>query len=233
MAFEDDRRAWMPLLAIGVIIIGLAIGLLVVARNDDDDGVTGTLPTSFPSLPSETTSPATAPPPTSSPASAPDTATVGTISPNTTGTAQAGDADAALADLASQASASQVTPIVRIGSGQYAMLLATGTGRLVRWNGTAWEDAATIDPPGIIDKVQAADVTGDGEAEFVVSLGGLDQQAGVYGQQGFSFDFLPFNTTTGLQDFVDGLVYRFGQLESPFGGRTLIWTWTGRMFETR
>ncbi len=48
---------------------------------------------------------------------------------------------------------------------------------------------------------------------------------------------LPFNTVTGKQDFVDGLQLRFGKLQSPFtdssGTRTLTWTWTGRMFETR
>ena len=126
-----------------------------------------------------------------------------------------------------------MSDIVQIGAGSYAMLIVTGIGRLVRWSGTQWDDAATVDPPGIIDSVQTADVTGDGVPEFIISLGGLDQPGGVYGQQGFSFDFLPFNTTNGLEDFVDGLELRSGQLESPFGGRTLIWTWTGRMFETR
>jgi hypothetical protein len=242
MAFDDDdRRIWLPLVAVGVVIVGLAIGLLVVSRGDDDNGkVSGTLPDSFPAAATtSSTSPAT-PPATTAPATSPvvsvgPTVTIraGTV-PSSGG---ANDPDTALAALAAQSSASQTSDIVQIGSSPYAMLLVSGTGQLVRWTGSAWEEAATVDPPGIIDTVQTADVTGDGQPEFVIGLGGLDQQGGVYGQQGFGFDFLPFNTTTGAQDFVNGLELKFGQLESPFqdasGARTLIWTWTGRMFETR
>jgi hypothetical protein len=245
MPFDDednDRRAWTPLIVVGVVIVALAIGLLVVSRSDDKgDQVTGTLPASFPTA--ATTAPPTTPPPTTAPVTeAPLTAPPVTIVPvrpdesddgATTSAGGSADSDTALAELASQESATEVTGAVRIGSGLYAMLLVTGTGRLVKWSGTQWEDAATVDPPGIIDSVQTADVTGDGVPEFVIGLGGLDRPGGVYGQQNFSFDFLQFNTTNGLVDFVDGLELRIGQLESPFGGRTLIWTWTGRMFETR
>jgi hypothetical protein len=243
MAFDDDdRRGWIPLIAVGVVIVGLAIGLLVVSRRDDEASqVTGTLPDSFPSVATASSTPPTTPPPTTAPATAP----VVTVAPATTepdggATTSPGattDPDAALAELDSQMNASEVSGAVRIGSGLYAMLIVTGTGRLVRWGGTQWEDAATVDPPGVIDSVQTADVTDDGVPEFILGLAGLDQLGGVYGQQGFSFDFLPFNTTTGPADLVAGLQYRFGQLESPFrdasGTRTLIWTWTGRMFETQ
>ncbi len=235
----DDRRVLTPLIAVGVLVVALAIGLLVVSRDDDTDQTSGTLPESFPALTTTSTAPPTTPAPTTAPATAPS----GTVAPTSvepgTATSAGGttDPDSALADLASQSSATETSDIVRIGSRVYAMLIVTGSGRLVRWDGAQWENAATVDPPGIINTVQAADVTGDGESEFIIGLGGLDRPGGVYGELGFEFDFLPFNTTTGLEDFVDGLEFRFDQLESPFrdasGTRTLIWTWTGRMFETR
>jgi hypothetical protein len=239
MALDDDeRRNWLPLVAIGVIIVGLAVGLLVVSRQDENGNANGTLPGSFPAAATTISAPPTTPPP-STPAATVPAVTVGPTVTIARGSAPTptDDPAAALTALAADESASETTDIVRIGSSQYAMLVVSGSGNLVRWDGSEWRSVATVDPPGTIDTVQTADVTGDGEAEFILSLGGLDNPGGVYGQLGFSFDFLPFNTTTGLEDFVDGLELRFGQLQSPFrdasGTRTLIWTWTGRMFETQ
>jgi hypothetical protein len=238
---DGDRRAWTPLIVVGVIVVALAVGLLVVSRNDDGGAQdTGTLPVSFPDLTTAITTPPTTLPPTAAPATEPPV-TVAPVAPApdesdevaTSSADGSADPDTALAQLAEQESATETSDAVRIGSGLYAMLIVTGTGRLVKWNGARWGQTATVNPPGIIDSVQTADVTGDGVPEFVLGLGGLNQPGGVYGRGVLSFDFLPFNTTDGLKDFVNGLKLRFGKLQSPFGTRTLIWTWTGRMFETR
>ena len=241
MAFEDDhdddlghRRQWTPLIVVWAVVVVLAIVLLVVSRNDDGDvQLTGTLPPTTAS-----TAPPTAAPPVTVPATAPPVTPIVPVPDGfddgaTTSVVGSTDPDVALAELASQELATEVSEPARIGSGLFAMLIVTGSGRLVTWNGTQWEVVTTVDPPGIIDSVQTADVTGDGVPEFVIGLGGLDEPGGVYGEQGFTFDFLPFNTTNGLEDLVDGLELSLGQLQSPFGTRTLIWTWTGRMFETR
>jgi hypothetical protein len=241
---DDDRRAWLPLAAVGALTTVVFLAAFLVFHHDDDAGTaSGTLPATFPALttvpstvaPPTTPAPATTPPPAAAnpPAVAPPRPAIS----NTTTTSVSGNPRQALRDLGDQRAASTVSDIATIGSDLYAMLIIGGNGDVVRWDGRQWIQETTANPPGVINAVQVIDVTGDGTKDFVVGLAGPNQAGGVYSRQTFQFQFLPFNTTTGRKEFIDHLQVDSGQLQSPFidatGTRTLTWTWTGRMFETR
>jgi hypothetical protein len=245
---NDERNAWLPLVAVVVLIAVLFVAVLLVFRRDDNGAEpTGTLPASFPDETTVPTTPATTTPPTVAPTL--PVVVVPTFPPATdedggegivTSTTQVEflpDASDALDAYATQAGASETSDVVPIGADLFAMAIVSGRGRLLRWDGRAWEVADLVDPPGTMRSVDTVDVTGDGIRDFIIGLAGLDQPGGVYSRATFEFQFLPFNTVTGLEDFVDGLQVRLGKLQSPFrdasGTRTLTWTWTGQMFETR
>jgi hypothetical protein len=238
---DDERRAWLPLLAVGVLIGVLALALFLAFRREDDAGsVSGTLPASFPALTTapptvSTAAPTTAVALTAPAAVAPPRTTRGGGGARQTTTTHSGDPQTALDDLADQSGAT-TSDIVPLGNDLFAMFLRAGSGRLLRWDGSHWADSAIVDTPALIKTVDTADVTGDGVPDFIVTLEGLNNPAGVYSGQLLQFQFLPFSTVNGLQDFVDNLQVEIGQLVSPFtdtsGTRTLVWTWTGRMFET-
>ncbi len=246
---DDERNAWLPFVIIAALIILLFLALIIVFRRDDDaQRAEGSLPQSFDpvtSAPATTTTTSTIPPTTPPPVVVPPTAAPG--GNGSSGTeAPSGDATTlpllrgpavALEQTAQRAAATKTSDIVPIGSDLYAMILVNGEGRLLRWDAREWQEADRLDPPGSIRDVTTADVTGDGVQDFLITLGGLRQPGGVYSRATFSFGLLPFNTVDGKEDFVDGLVLRLGKLQSPFrdasGSRTLTWTWTGEMFETR
>ena len=86
--------------------------------------------------------------------------------------------------------------------------------------------------------METADVTDDGLVDFVITLSGPRQLGGVFSRATFAFDWLPFATPEGRQDFVDQLVLESGELRSTgldSEGRPAIvsWRWTGRQFEQR
>jgi hypothetical protein len=244
---DDERRAWLPLLAVGALIAVLSLALFLAFRGEDDaGGVTGTLPASFPQLttvaptvsttPPTTAAPVTATAPVATPPARRPTTGGGAPVSQTTTTLSSSDPQTALDDLAAQSGAT-TSDIVPIGVNLFAMAVRAGSGQLLRWDGSQWAESAIVDAPALIKTVDTVDVTGDGVPDFLVTLEGLDSPAGVYSGQMVQFEFLPFNTVNGLQNFVDNLQVELGQLVSPFtdtsGTRTLVWTWTGQMFETR
>jgi hypothetical protein len=241
---DDERRAWLPLVAVVALIGVLSLALFVAFRNEGDaDGVTGTLPASFPALTTAAPTTSTTPPTTAAPAPVTTlpvprrtTPTGGVAGGRQTTTTVNGNPQTALDQLADQTGAT-ASDIVPVGVDLFAMLVRAGSGRLMRWDGSEWAESALVDAPALVRTVDATDVTGDGVPDFIVTLEGLNNPAGVYSAQMLHFQFLPFNTTNGLQDFVANLRVELGQLVSPFtdasGTRTLVWTWTGRMFETR
>jgi hypothetical protein len=241
---DDDRRTWMPLVAVVALIAVVFLAVYLAFRSDDGTGgATGTLPASFPSVPATastvpttTAPPSTSPPPPVTTARRAETGGGATKPATTTTVAGPGNPRAALQALSDQLGASVTSDVVTMGSDLYAMLVVGGNGDVRRWDGDQWVHTDTADAPGIITKVQVADVTGDGTRDFVVTLSGINAAGGVYSRQTFQFQFLPFNTTTGLQEFVNHLVLNGTRLQSAFvdssGARTLTWTWTGRMFET-
>lgn len=242
---DDDRRAWLPVVVVVALIGVLSLALFLVFRDEGDaDGVTGTFPASLPALTTVAPTAPTTAPATAAPATVPAPVTTrtparrqqtgaGVGAPTSTVN---GDPQAALADLADQSGA-KASDIVPVGVDLFAVLVRAGSGRLVRWDGSQWAESATVDAPAPIRSVDTTDVTGDGVPDFVVTLEGLNNPAGVYSAQLLQFEFLPFNTVNGLQDFVANLRVELGQLVSPFTDafrtRALVWTWTGRMFETQ
>jgi hypothetical protein len=244
---DDERNAWLPFVIVAALIVLLFLALIIVFRRDDEvDRAEGSLPLSFdpvPSAPASTTTASTIPPATPPPVVVPTTKASGgsgssrTDAPSLASTTLVGGPAEALAQAAERAGATTTSDIVPIGADLYAMILVNGRAQLLRWNAREWEVADRLDPPGTIRDVATVDVTGDGIQDFLITLGGIGQPGGVYSRATFEFGLLPFNTVTGQEDFVDGLVYRLGKLQSPFrdasGSRTLTWTWTGEMFETR
>ena len=243
---DDETNAWLPFVIVAALIVLLFLALIIVFRRDDDvERAEGSLPESFDSL---TTEPATTATTSTLPPTTPPTVVVPTTrggsnrteAPPVGETTQPaiGSPSEALAQTAQRLGATVTTDVVPIGSDLFAMIVVNGRGQLLRWTTQrTWEVADRIDPTGAIREIETVDVTGDGVPDFLISLGGLGQPAGVYSRATFEFGMLPFNTVDGKQDFVDGLVYRLGKLQSPFrdasGSRTLTWTWTGEMFETR
>jgi hypothetical protein len=142
----------------------------------------------------------------------------------------------ALQEYADDIGATEVSDIASVGGDDYAMLVVSGSGQLASWDGDAWSFEEQVSTPSAVTRVDTADVTGDASPDFVVWLSGINRPGGVYGRTTFQFDFLPFNTTDGRRSFVAGLALDGNRLESPFrdvnGTRTLLWRWTGRMFET-
>jgi hypothetical protein len=245
---NDDRNAWLPFVIIAALIVLLFLSLIIVFRDDDEaDRAVGSLPASFDSLTIPTsTTPPTTPPTTELALVIPTTAETDGTRPSRTDapgrdattTTQVDGPEEALTQRAQQLGATVTTDVVPIGSDLYAMVVSGGRGQLLRWSPQRqWDVVDRINPPSAIRTVETADVTGDGTQDFIITLSGVGQPAGVYSRATFQFGMLPFNTLTGQEDFVDGLVYQFGRLQSPFqdtsGTRLLIWTWTGRMFETR
>jgi hypothetical protein len=246
---DKDRNAWLPFAIVAALIVLLFLSVIIVFRREDDvERAAGSLPATFDSVttaPATTTSTSTLPPTTTPPVAVTTTRSPGTGSSRTD--APSNDSatlpilaspDEALQQAAALAAATETSDIVPIGSDRYAMIVVGGQGQLLRWSPQrTWEVADRLDPPGSIREVTTADVTGDGAKDFIITLAGVDQPGGVYSRATFTFGMLPFNTINGRQDFVDGLVYQLGKLQSPFqdvsGSRTLTWTWTGNMFETR
>jgi hypothetical protein len=245
---DDDRNAWLPFAIVAALIVLLFLALIIVFRRDDDvERAAGSLPESFDSL---TTAPATTTttstlPPTTPPTVVVPTTSAGNASSRTgvplgddTTLPAVGGPAAALKQTAERAAATVATDVIPIGSDLFAMMVVDGRGQLLRWTPErTWEVADRLDPPGAIRDITTVDVTGDGIQDFLITLNGLGQPGGVYSRATFQFGLLPFNTLDGKEDFIDGLVYRLGKLQSPFrdasGSRTLTWTWTGEMFETR
>jgi hypothetical protein len=246
---EDDRNAWLPFAIVAALIVLLFLAAIIVFRHDDEAGPEGSLPESFDTI---STVPST--PPTTPPATPPTTPPAVVVPPTrapsgggSAGTAEGpsessalpiiGGSTEALRRYAEQAGATETSDVVPIGSDLYAMILVNGRGQLLRWNSREWVLADRLVTPAPIREVATADVTGDGTQDFLITLGGLSEPGGVYSRATFQFGMLPFSTLQGPEDFVDGLVYRLGKLQSPFrdasGSRTLTWTWTGQMFETR
>jgi hypothetical protein len=246
---DDDRKnAWLPFAIIAALIVLLFLALIIVFRRDDDaERAEGSLPESFDSL---TTAPAT----TSTTSTLPPTAPPTIVVPTTRGGNGSSQTDAPPVDetttpavgspaeeleqMAKRVAATVTSDVVPIGSDLYAMIVVNGRGQLLRWTTQReWEVADRLDPPGAIREIGTVDVTGDGIQDFLITLSGLGQPGGVYSRATFEFGLLPFNTVDGKENFVDGLTYRLGKLQSPFrdvsGSRTLTWTWTGKMFETR
>jgi hypothetical protein len=245
---DDDRNAWLPFVIIAALIVLLFLAAIIVFRRDDEAGPEGSLPASFDTISTVPSTPPTTPAPT--PVTTTPVVVVPTRAPSGPGSGGTDDgptesstvqivggAAEALRQYAEGAAATQTSDIVPIGSDLYAMILVAGRGQLLRWDSRTWTVADRLDPPGAIRDVDTADVTGDGVQDFLITLGGLGQPGGVYSRATFEFGLLPFNTLQGQEDFVDGLTYRLGKLQSPFrgasGSRTLTWTWTGEMFETR
>jgi len=246
---DDDGNAWLPFVIIAALIVLLFLSLIIVFRRDDEvEKAAGSLPESFDSLTvplSTTTTTSTVPPTSPPPIVVPTTEPSGSGSnrtepPGESTTVPVGlTPTEALARTAEQAAATVTSEVVPIGSDLYAMIVVHGRGQLLRWTSQQrWVVADRLDPPGgAIRDIKSADVTGDGVQDFVIFLGGLGQPGGVYSRATFTFGLLPFNTLEGKEDFVDGLDLHLGKLTSPFrdssGSRTLTWTWTGEMFETR
>lgn len=245
---DDDRNVWLPFVIIAALIVLLFLALIIVFRRDDDvERAEGSLPQSFDPI---TAAPATTTTTSTLPPTAPPTIVVPTTRDGSgSRRTEAPPADVttvppidsptqALAQTAERVAATVTTDIVPIGSDLFAMIVVNGRGQLLRWTTQRyWKVADRIATPGAIRDVSTVDVTGDGIQDFLLSLGGIGQPGGVYSRATFQFGLLPFNTLTGKEDFIDGLVYRLGKLQSPFrdasGSRTLTWTWTGEMFETR
>jgi hypothetical protein len=246
---DDDTNAWLPFVIIAALIVLLFLSLIIVFRRDDEvDKAAGSLPESFDSLTVATSSTSTIAPTSTSttPVVAPTTRPAGGTS-HTEPPDDDEDATTvpgvltpteALDAVAEEAAATETSDVVPIGSDLFAMIVVNGRGRLLRWTPQrTWVLADRINTPGAIQEIATADVTGDGVQDFLISTSGLGRPAGVYSRALFGFGMLPFNTLEGKQEFIDGLVYRLGKLQSPFrdasGSRTLTWTWTGEMFETR
>jgi hypothetical protein len=246
---DDDRNAWLPFVIIAALIVLLFLSLVIVFRRDDEvERAEGSLPLSFdpvttaPSTTTTSTLPPTAPPtivvPTTRASGGSGSSRTEAPPVDATTVPPFGSPTEALAQTAERLAATVTTDVVPIGSDLFAMIVVNGRGQLLRWTSQReWAVADRIDPSGTIRDVETVDVTGDGVKDFLITLGGIDQPGGVYSRATFEFGLLPFNTLTGQEDFIDGLVYRLGKLQSPFrdasGSRTLTWTWTGEMFETR
>jgi hypothetical protein len=221
---RDSNSAWLPLTIIVALIVLLILSAWIVFRDEGEADPIGSLPASF----APATTPATAAPPaTTAPPAGGDEPTTAAGRP---------DASAALAQYVEDNAVTLVSDIVPIGSNEYALAVVDGFGRLLRWDRDEWQLDSRLSTPTAIDAVHVADVTRDGTDDFVIGLSGLHSPGGVYSRATFQFAFLPFNTTNGQEDFVDGLSLQFGRLQSPYvdtgGTRTLVWAWTGRMFET-
>jgi hypothetical protein len=245
---DDDRNAWLPFVIIAALIVLLFLALIIVFRRDDEtDRAEGSLPQSFDPIASSTTTttttvPLTDPPtivvPTTRPSGGSGSSRTDAPPSGSTTVPILGGPAEALTQTADRLGATVTSDVVPIGSDLFALIVVNGRGQLMRWTPQrVWEVADRIDPPGAIREIDAVDVTGDGVKDFLITLGGISKPTGVYSRATFEFSMLPFNTVAGKEDFVDGLVYHLGKLQSPFrdssGSRTLTWTWTGEMFETR
>jgi len=241
---RDQRRAWLPLVAVLGLIVVVFGAILVAFRDDGPAESVGTLPAAFPPLATTTPSPTTT---TTATTEAPQPPVV--VAPPVTPApgADAGSDDAAAADarsddprralrqLADDTGASIVTDIVGVGSLRYAMLVGGGDAALYRWDDEAWERDAIVPTPSPVRDIDTTDVTGDGVGDFLLVLAGTRSPGGVYGRDQLGFEMLPFNLTSGQVDWIDDLHVELGRLFSDVDvGRdreTVRWTWTGDQFE--
>jgi hypothetical protein len=236
--------------AVGIVLaLVVAVVVVVIAIASDDGGTESAIQLSpLPPSTAPPTAPTTAVPTTVVPvAPAPELPTGDTTAeddgPTSDGGAGPGITDpndpaAALTAEVNRSAASVVTDVVPIGSSLYAMMAAPGGARLVRWDGVEWIDDSFAKTPASVQDIDVQDVTGDGESDFVVQLGGLDRQGGVYGRRSFSFDWLPFAARAGTVDFVGDLQVNFGALSSdpvdPMTTTTTVdWLWAGSRFVVR
>ena len=233
---RDERRLWAPLAIVGGAFLALLLALIVVFRDDEDAGSTPVTRVSTSAVPTSPPATTTAPTPPRPIVVAPrnDPPPDGGTLPGLVER----DAATALERVVDELRASDVTEIVPIGSGSYALVTIAGSGRLLRWDGEEWVREANLDPPGSIRSVETVDVTDDGVLDFIVTLSGLQQPGGVFSRATFAFDWLPFATPEGPQDFVDQLQIEPGELQSTgvdSQGRpaTVSWQWTGQQFAQR
>jgi hypothetical protein len=243
----DDRRAWVPIVAV-LALLAVAFGAVIVASGDAGAAEPGG---SLPSLalrPATTTTTTVAPPTTVARITAPPVARQPSVTAEPDGPDEPGRAVAtpeddgpsteprpALRELADELGASEVSDIVPVGSDRYAMLVRSGDAELYRWTGSEWNSEQSVAAPGAVSDIGTIDLTGDGILDFLITLGGLRAPGAVLGRGAFGFELLPFNTNDGQEQWLDELRLSLGRLTSDVdvnGNRLNVrWTWTGRQFE--
>ena len=218
------RRAWLPIVIVGAVVVLVFLAAMLVFRDADPDpaisweGTMAPRATALGTVPGASAAPTSATAPTIAPITPTTIVPVPTVFPpsrsagdgeeddeneeqaedaaSTTERRRVG-ADSALQDYALEQVASVTSDIVTIGSTQYAVVVSSGAGELLSWDGDEWTVEERLQTPASIVDVDTTDVTGDGSPDFVVRLAGIDRPGGVFSRATFTFDFLPFNTLAG------------------------------------